>query len=58
MVLSHDPNNLLAHLKLAELYEIMGEFPLASQQYNLLFKSPDPEFNAKGMEGLERLQVK
>jgi len=57
-VLSDDPNNLLAHLDLAQLYEKMGEFDLAMRQYLLISKSPDVAFQAKGREGLERLQGK
>jgi len=57
-VLSDDPNNFLAHLDLAELYEKMGELDLAIRQYLVISKSPDVAFQAKGTEGLDRLQKK
>ena len=48
--------NLLAHLKLANLYEQTSQTELALREYFILSQSEQKYFRAKGVESLKRLQ--
>jgi len=57
-ILTNNKENLLARSRLAEVYEKMGKYNLAIEEYSLLSKSDDETFRKFGMEGIERLKNK
>ena len=57
-VLSKDKGSRVAHFRLAAIYERMGKYDLAVQEYSFLAKASDEPTRNKALEGLERLEGK
>ena len=55
-VLSIKENNTLARLDLAEIYEKIGKYDLAIQEYRVLSQSGDEKVREKGLQGMKRLE--